>query len=142
MNVKIKKLEYNAIIPKYMTNGAVAFDIHSLRSICLWPDEQEIIYTGIAVDVPQGYELQIRQRSGLSIKYPNYIVIGVGTIDQDYRNEIMVPIINRSKNNWLITEGDRIAQAILSPIVIANFIEVEELSETERGINGFGSTGK
>lgn len=142
MNVKIKKLHKDAIIPEYQTEGSVAFDICSNVNKLVYSSFQAIINTGISIQIPKEYALSIRQRSGLSITYPNYIVIGVGTIDFDYRGEILIPIINRSKLNWDIKHGDRIAQGIIHPIVQVEFEEVNELSETKRGKNGFGSTGK
>ena len=142
MNVKIKKLHKDAIIPKYQTNGSMGFDICSNVNKLVYSGFQSIINTGLSIQVPEGYGLSIRQRSGLSIKYPNYITIGVGSIDSDYRGEILIPILNRSNFNWDIKHGDRIAQGIIHPIVQANFIEVDELDKTTRGENGFGSTGK
>ena len=143
MKLKIKRLQKDIVVmPKYMTSGSVAFDVRSIEDVALFPKESRMIHTGLAVEVPIGYELQVRQRSGLSILHPNYIVIGVGTIDQDYRGEIMVPIINNNSISWTILQGDRIAQCVVSPIVKCDIVEVDELSETDRGAGGFGHTGK
>jgi len=143
MNVKIKKLSSTAIIPKYQTKGSVAFDICSdVNTIVFVGEQVKMIKTGISIQVPDGYALSVRQRSGLSKTYPNYLAIGVGTIDSDYRGEILVPINNNSYFNWNIRRGDRIVQGIIHPIVQVEFEEVNKLDETERGEDGFGSTGK
>ena len=143
MKIKFKKLRENAIIPKYMTDGSVGFDICAANNMTLAPQGVGIVNTGIAVQIPENTELTIRQRSGLSIRYPNYIEICIGTIDFDYRGEILVPVINNNPSfNFVIKAGDRIAQAILSPIIRAEIEEVDELDDTGRGAGGFGSTGK
>ena len=139
----VKKVHHDAIIPEYQTHGSVAFDLHSVDDYHLYPGKREMVHTGIAVEIPEFHEMQIRQRSGLSIKFPNYIAIGVGTIDQDYRGEIMVPIVNNNNLGLFfeIKKGDRIAQAIVSPITKVHIMETNALSGTERGKGGFGSTG-
>ncbi len=139
----IKKLQPNAIIPEYQTEGSVAFDLHSCESGSLMPGETRMFHTGLAVELPKNHEMQIRQRSGMSITFPNYITIGVGTIDEDYRGEIMIPIKNNNNGGQYltITTGDRIAQAIVSPVTKCHIIETNELAGTERGKGGFGSTG-
>jgi dUTP pyrophosphatase len=140
----IKKLQPNAIIPEYQTEGSVAFDLHSCESGSLQPGETRMFHTGLAIELPKNHEMQIRQRSGMSLNFPNYITIGVGTIDEDYRGEITIPIKNNNnKGEYLtITSGDRIAQAIVSPVTKCHIIETNELSGTERGKGGFGSTGE
>jgi len=101
-----------------------------------------MVNTGIAVRIPDGYEMTVRQRSGLSKLFPNYIAIGIGTIDIGYVGEIIVPIVNNTKDkNFIINIGDRIAQGIVSPVLNPEIVEVNELIPTERGSNGFGSTG-
>ena len=140
--IKFKKLRDDAIIPEYMTTGAVGFDIYSNISFVLAPEGTGIVTTGLSVQIPCNSELTIRQRSGLSKLYPNYIAIGIGTIDQDYRGEIQIPVINNNPMGMFkINIGDRIAQGIVSPIVKCVIEEVDELSDTERGEGGFGSTG-
>jgi dUTP pyrophosphatase len=142
MKIKIKKLTENAIIPKYMTSGSVGFDIHSNHKVIFPPECMGMVHTGLAVQIPKNTELTVRQRSGISRKFPNYIAIGIGTIDMDYIGEIMVPVINNNPyHNFIIKEGDRIAQCILSPIIQAEIEKVEELDDTDRGTGGFGSTG-
>jgi len=141
----IKKLHEDAVIPKYATEGSVAFDICALEdNILIYGMGVRLIRTGLAVSIPEGYEMNVRARSGLSIKYPNYIAItGGGTIDSDYRGEIKVPIvINNSKSRWDIKKGDRIAQCLIKKVEYVLMEEVDELDETKRGTGGFGSTGK
>ena len=140
--IKFKKLSDDAIIPQYMTEGSVGFDIYSTNSFVLEPQGSGMVTTGLSVQIPTNTELTIRQRSGLSKLHPNYIAIGIGTIDQDYRGEIMIPVINHNPGTaFIINVGDRIAQGIVSPIIRCVIEEVDELSDTARGKGGFGSTG-
>jgi len=139
----IKKRD-GAIIPKYMTDGAVAFDICAIEEYTVHSTVVKV-HTGIAVAIPEGYEINVRARSGLSITYPNYIAIsGGGTIDSDYRGEIIVPVVNNShrKKPWVIKYGDRIAQCIVAPIERCKLTIVDKLPETKRGTGGFGHTGR
>lgn len=137
----VKKLHEDAVIPKYATTGAVAFDLCALENTLVLSNMVYMIRTGLAFAVPEGYELSIRPRSGLSIKYPNYIANSPGTIDFDYRGEIQILVINNTRRGWDIKKGDRIAQAVLSPIERCYFETVDELPETKRGTGGFGHTG-
>lgn len=139
--MKIKKLHPDAIIPEYATEGSVAFDLHAMEYYNIFRNCQRLIRTGLSVEIPIGFEMQIRQRSGLSIKYPNYIMNSPGTIDQDFVGEILIPIRNNSENKWYISHGDRIAQAVISPIIKVEFKEVNDLNKTKRGKGGFGHTG-
>lgn len=146
MKVKVKKLDKDAIIPKYMSDGAVGFDFHALENITIYPYKTiKGIYkveTGLAFEIPKGYEMNVRARSGLSLKYPNYIAMtGGGTVDSDYRGPINIFIVNHTDNKMHIAKGDRIAQGIISSVKQCVFEEVEELSDTKRGSGGFGSTG-
>jgi len=129
----VKKLHENALIPEYIYKGDVGFDFSS---------QITMVRTGLSFKIPQYHEMTVRQRSGLSKKYPNYIAIGIGTIDTSYIGEIMIPIVNNNKYNIFdIKVGDRIAQGVISPIITPEIIEVGELIPTERGSAGFGSTG-
>ena len=143
MKLLVKKLHINAKIPKYIYKGDVGFDFTSIQPHSISPGQMEMVKTGIAVKIPYGYEMTVRQRSGLSRMFPNYIAIGIGTIDGGYIGEIMIPIINnrRDSKHFIIRTGDRIAQGVVSPILIPEIEEVEELLPTERGSMGFGSTG-
>jgi dUTP pyrophosphatase len=147
MKLKTKKLMCNAIIPKYMTEGSVGFDVSAIEDMEIPPRKlsKEIfaIHTGLAFEVPVGYEMNVRARSGLSLKYPNYIVMtGGGTIDSDYRGEVVVFVVNRTDCIWSIKRGDRIAQCIVAPVKQCEIEVVDKLSDTDRGSGGFGSTGK
>ena len=104
-------------------------------------NEMVLVHTGLAFQIPKGYEMTVRQRSGMSLEYHNYIVISIGTIDQDYRGEIMIPIVNRSEKTLKIKIGDRIAQGIISPISQVTFSESKKLDDTKRSSGGFGHTG-
>ena len=138
----VKKLHENAKIPKYVYKGDVGFDFSSIFDYTIVYGQIIMVRTGIAVKIPQYHEMTVRQRSGLSRKYPNYISIGIGTVDTSYIGEIMIPIVNNNKHElFVIKIGDRIAQGVISPIIIPEIIEVDELIPTERGSAGFGSTG-
>ena len=140
--IKIKKLHKDAVIPKYQKRDDAGFDICSNIDIQIYPSRKaKIVTTGISIEVPKGYVLSIRQRSGLSIIYPNYLSIGVGTVDCGYAGEIFVPIVNNNFLIWNIKKGDRIVQGIIHPIIQVQFEEVNKFSKTERGNSGFGSTG-
>ena len=143
MKLLIKKLSEDVIVPKYMTKGAVAFDVCSIQDYTVVAKRVVMVHTGIAVAIPEGYEINVRARSGLSLKYPNYFAIsGGGTIDSDYRGEIIIPVINNSDQAfWEIKKGDRIAQCIVAPVKVCDLVLVDELPETERGAGGFGHTG-
>ncbi len=141
-HVNIYKLREDAFVPFYGTGGSVAFDISAVETTIVLPGCVQMVHTGLAVEVPEGHEMQVRQRSGISIYRPNYITIGTGTIDQDYRGEIMVPVINNIDVNWKIARGLRIAQCIISPITKCEIRLIDKLSETARGTGGFGSTGE
>ena len=142
MKLKIKKLNKNAIIPVYQTDLAAGFDLHSIEDYVLKRGERKLIKTGLAFEIEKGYEVQIRPRSGLAYKHGITVLNTPGTIDADYRGEIMVLLINFGSEDFEIKKGERIAQAIIAPVVQAEIIEVEELSVTKRGEKGFGSTGK
>lgn len=141
MKLPIKLLHNNSYCPQYATEGAAGFDLHSMETVVINPGQWESIRTGIAVAVPEGFEMQIRSRSGLAKRRGLIVHQSVGTIDSDYRGEIIVMIRNVSMATQRIEYGDRIAQAIIAPVQKIEFDIVNELCETERGSNGFGSTG-
>ncbi len=132
------------VTPKYETKNSAGMDIKaSLTSpIVLKPLERILIKTGLFVELPNGYEAQVRPRSGLSLKKGITILNSPGTIDADYRGEIGIILINLSNNNFEINDGDRIAQLVISKYERISWVEVDSLSETSRGSDGFGSTGK
>ena len=142
MKLKIKKLSNEAVIPAYQTELAAGFDLHSIEDYVLKRKEKKLIKTGLAFEIEPGFEVQIRPRSGLAYKHGITVLNTPGTIDADYRGEIMVLLINLGEEDFEIKKGERIAQAVIAPVVQAEIIEVEELSVTKRGEKGFGSTGK
>ena len=141
IKLKFKKLRPFARIPEYKTRGSSGFDFHILHDIMILDGSMELIPSGLAVEIPEGFEMQIRQRSGLSLKYKNYLANAPGTIDSDYRGEIKFPIVNNTNRLMVLNKGDRIVQGIISQVAQIPIIEVEELSDTDRGQGGFGSTG-
>lgn len=142
MNIQIKKLKPNAILPEYQTTQAAGMDLHACLdiSVTLMPMERRMIPTGVAVALPTGYEAQIRARSGLSIKHGITMVNGIGTVDADYRGEIGVLVINLGQEPFEITPAMRIAQMVIAKYETVVWQETDELDDTERGAGGFGST--
>lgn len=143
IDVKIKKLDERAIIPEYKTELAAGMDLYAVldHTITLRPLERTLVKTGLSVALPASYEAQIRPRSGLALKQGITVVNTPGTIDADYRGEIGVILINLSDTPVEIHPMDRIAQMVIAKHETADFIEVDQLSDTERGSGGFGSTG-
>lgn len=141
VNVKIKKIHEDAVIPSYAREGDAGVDLYSVINYDLFPGERYLIPTGIKVAIPKGYEAQIRPRSGLAFKHGLTVVNTPGTIDSGYRGEIGVLVINHGKEKFQIEKGSRIAQMIFNKIEDAVFEETDELDETERGSGGFGHTG-
>ena len=141
--MKIEKLPNCSALPEYKTSGASGMDLSAGidEDIILKPMERKLIPTGIKIEIPQGFEAQVRPRSGLSIKQGLTLINCIGTVDSDYRGEIKVPMINLSTEVQTIKNGDRIAQMVIMPIAVANIEIVQELTETTRGAGGFGSTG-
>ena len=140
MQIKIKRIN-NGKLPTYESDGAAGADCYARikNDIVIKPGTSETIPLGFAVEIPVGYEMQIRGRSGLARK--NNIDEFVGTIDSDYRGEVCAILINKGTDYFTVRPFDRIAQAVIAPVIKANWNEVEELSETKRGEGGFGSTG-
>jgi dUTP pyrophosphatase len=133
--------------PKYQTEGAAAFDVAAFTSgqmIWLRPNERRLFETGLSVIVPEGYELQVRPRSGLAIKNGITVLNAPGTIDSDYRGKLMVALVNLSGSIHRISDGDRIAQCVLAPVTRPHLSRVSSVNpfETARGTGGFGSTGR
>ena len=141
--ILIKRLSKKVIMPKYETDGSSGMDIAAFinENIEVKPGEKEIVPTGFSLSIPKGIEVQIRPRSGLSAKKGISVLNTPGTIDADYRGEIKVILINLGKENFLIENGNRIAQMVVCPVTQVKMEEVDELSETSRGAGGFGSTG-
>lgn len=144
MKLRILKLHPNARVPEYQSEGAACFDLHAVIDNPMWGEALLIgewmqVRTGLAFEVPQGYALTIRSRSGLAFKHG--VTAFHGTVDADFRGEVMVLLHNLGRNDVVINDGDRIAQAMLVQVPRVEFEVAEQLSITERGENGFGSTG-
>jgi dUTP pyrophosphatase len=139
--IRFKKLDDKAIIPKYQTYGSAGFDLHSIISVNIPSDCQFLIPTGLSCEIPLGTELQLRPRSGLALKHMLSVTNSPGTLDSDYRGPIGIILINHGSETYHVSEGDRIAQAVLCPVFKVKIVEVEKLSETDRGGSGYGSTG-
>lgn len=177
--VKIKRLHPDAIIPKYAKPGDSGFDLVAVEDVIIAPGDTVLVPTGLAFEIPEGYELQVRPRSGISLRTKLRVANSPGTIDAGYRGEVAVIVDNIAqpeisdidmnnrmveygRNNfvdtidgaaikygwvpqlwrtYIIRKGDRIAQGVIAPVERATFVIVDELSETERGSGGFGSTG-
>ena len=142
MHVKLKKLNEDAVVPSYQSFGASGFDFHSTESLAILPGDTKLIPTGLAFEIPVFYELQVRPRSGLSLKTNLRVTNSPGTVDADFRGEVKIIMQNTGTHTEYISKGDRIAQGVICPIIQAVFQVVEELGDTERGAGGFGSTGK
>lgn len=142
--LKIERLENNRVLPEYKTEGSAGMDLCAGISepITLQPLERKLIPTGLKIELEHGYEAQIRPRSGLSIKHGITLINCVGTIDEDYRGEVCVPVVNLSNEAYTIQPDERIAQIVITTYEQAELKIVTELSETIRGEGGFGSTGK
>ena len=141
LKVKIKKLKQNAIVPSYAHHNDAGIDFFSCEKYFLKPGERVLVLTGIAIEFSDGYELQIRPRSGLALKKGIGILNSPGTIDAGYRGEIGIILINYSQENFEINPGDKIAQGVFNKFEKAEIEIVEELNETSRGQKGFGSSG-
>jgi dUTP pyrophosphatase len=143
IEVKIKRLR-PACVPCYMTEQAAGVDLHAALdcAFTLHPGERALVPTGIALEIPPGYEAQVRPRSGLALRHGIALVNSPGTIDADYRGEIGVILINLGSEPFTVTDGERIAQLVFARLERARFLEVEELAESPRGTGGFGHTGR
>lgn len=139
--IEIKKLNSLAVVPSYQSAQAAGFDLHAIADQVVFAGKSALVKTGLAIALPVGYELQVRPRSGLALKHSITVLNSPGTVDSDYRGELMVILINHGENDFAIKQGDRIAQAVLKEVIQASFEVVEELNSTERGTKGFGSTG-
>lgn len=141
MTVKFKKLQTAAILPTYAHPGDAGMDLRSVEHLTIPAGERRLVHTGLAMVLPDGYEAQVRPRSGLALKHGITVLNSPGTIDAGYRGEIGVILLNTGTEDFNIGEGDKIAQLVIAPVTIATICEVESLEESERGTGGFGSTG-
>lgn len=152
--VKVVKCHENAKMPVYSTSGAAGFDLHSVEDVSIYPGNTILIKTGLKIEIPAGYEIQIRPRSGTSLKTKIRIANSPGTIDSDFRGEVCIIAENTDLSTGLLADydrktihikaGERIAQGVLAQVPQAEFVltEEEKLNVTDRGSGGFGSTGK
>jgi len=142
--IKFKKLpHFSGHVPQYQTPGAAGCDVHAsldspIKIQCL---QRALIPTGLIVEIPQGFEIQVRPRSGLAFKNGMTVLNAPGTIDSDYRGELKIIVVNHGQEEFVVNNGDRIAQLVISPVIQASFEEIQELTTTSRGQGGFGSTG-
>lgn len=141
MNINIKKLHNNAIIPVQAHNGDAGVDLCSIEHVILPSKHWACVNTGLAIELPVGYEAQVRPRSGLSSKHGVTVLNAPGTIDSGYRGEIGVILINHGFQDFEIAPGMKIAQMVIARHETVSFTDADALSETERGVGGFGSTG-
>ncbi|GAA0760904.1 dUTP pyrophosphatase [Erythromicrobium ramosum] len=143
ISVEVKRLPHGAglSLPAYATSGAAGMDVVSAEDVTIAPGARHAVATGLALAIPEGFEIQVRPRSGLALKHGITVPNTPGTIDSDYRGELKVILINHGVEPFAIARGDRVAQLVLAPVVQAAWSEVAELDATERGEGGFGSTG-
>ncbi len=140
--IRIKKIRDNAVTPHYEHDGDAGMDLYAVEDSSLHPGERKLIPTGLQVEVPKGYEMQIRPKSGLALKYGITVLNTPGTVDSCYRGEVEVIMLNASDRDYEIKAGEKVAQAVIAKVEKAVVEEVEELTETQRGSGGFGSTGR
>ena len=144
VKILIKKTNKEVITPKYKTDGSSGVDLSAFldKEVVIKPNSSDLIPTGLQVAIPEEFEIQIRPRSGLAAKESIGVLNSPGTIDSDYRGELKIILFNHSNKDFIINNGDRIAQMVLVPILKMEFEEVDSLPDTVRGRGGFGSTGK
>ena len=144
VKVLFRRLNQKAKIPSYKTSGSSGMDLMACvdEPITIKPNESKLIPTGIAIAIPEDTEVQIRPRSGLAANSNLTVLNTPGTIDSDYRGELKIILFNHGNKEFIVNNGDRVAQMVLTPILKVDFEEVENLPETVRGSRGFGSTGK
>lgn len=143
VGVRIKRLAHGEglDLPAYATQGAAGMDVVAAETVELAPGARHAVATGFALAIPEGYEIQVRPRSGLALKHGIGVPNAPGTIDSDYRGELKIILVNHGAESFAVARGDRIAQLVLAPVVRAGWEEVADLDATERGQGGFGSTG-
>ena len=143
IEVRVKRLNHGAglPLPEYTTAGAAGMDICAAESLNLRVGKRHAVATGFAFAIPDGYEIQVRPRSGLALKQGITCLNTPGTIDSDYRGEVKVILANLGEDDFMITKGDRIAQIVVAPVTRGAMVEVDTLDDTARGAGGFGSTG-
>jgi dUTP pyrophosphatase len=141
MILKVKKLSEDAMLPRYAHPGDAGMDLYASEDLEIGPGQSCMVRTGIAIEVPTGTEAQVRPRSGLALKRQVTVLNTPGTIDEGYRGEVGVILINHGAEPFSVTRGMKVAQMVVKPVVTVEVKEVDELSDTPRGTGGFGSTG-
>ena len=144
IKIKLTRLPHGegVPLPRYASEDAAGLDVTAAEELTLQPGQRHAVATGFAIDIPRGYEVQVRPRSGLAFKNGITCLNTPGTIDSDYRGEVKVILVNLGQEPFEIRRGERIAQLVPAPVLRADFVEVGELGETARGAGGFGSTGR
>ncbi|MBL8789512.1 MAG: dUTP diphosphatase [Rhizobiales bacterium] len=144
MKIRVLRLPHAAglPLPVHATAGAAGLDLRSAADLTLRPGERALVPTGLAIALPEGFEAQVRPRSGLAVKHGITVLNAPGTIDADYRGEIQVPLINHGQADFVIARGERIAQMIVARVEQVELVEVDGLDDTARGASGFGSSGR
>jgi dUTP pyrophosphatase len=144
IDIRLKRLPNGGglPLPSYASAGAAGLDVVAAENVTLPPGGRHAVATGFALAIPEGFEVQVRPRSGLALKHGVTCLNTPGTIDSDYRGEVKVILANLGSEPFEVRRGERIAQLVPAPVLIARFEEVEELESTERGSGGFGSTGR
>jgi dUTP pyrophosphatase len=144
IEIQLQRLAHGAGLPapSYATDGAAGLDVFAAENLTLVPGQRHAVATGFAIAIPEGYEVQVRPRSGLALKHGVTCLNTPGTIDHDYRGEVKVILANLGGEPFEVRRGERIAQLVPAPVLKAVFVEVATLSETDRGAGGFGSTGQ
>ncbi len=144
IEIKLTRLSHGEglPLPRYATDDAAGLDVTAAEELVLEPGRRHAVATGFAIEIPHGYEVQVRPRSGLAMKHGITCLNTPGTIDSDYRGEVKVILVNLGQEPFAIRRGERIAQLVPAPVLRARFVEVESLAGTSRGSGGFGSTGQ
>jgi dUTP pyrophosphatase len=141
MQLKVKKLHAAAMLPSYARDGDAGLDLCAVKGLVIEPGKSALVPTGIAIELPPGTEAQVRPRSGLALKHGISVLNTPGTVDEGYRGEVGVILINHGARAFTVEPGMKIAQMVVSPRIQVAVVEVPELSDTARGSGGFGSTG-
>ena len=144
IEIKVTRLPHgqDLPLPRYASEHAAGLDVTAAEELVIEPGQRHAVTTGFAIEIPHGYEVQVRPRSGLALKHGITCLNTPGTIDSDYRGEVRVILVNLGTEPFAIRRGERIAQLVPAPVLRADFVEVDELGETARGAGGFGSTGQ
>ncbi|HUG45775.1 MAG TPA: dUTP diphosphatase [Sphingomicrobium sp.] len=144
IRIKLSRLPHGEglPLPAYASEDAAGLDVTAAEALVLDPGERRAVATGFSIEIPRGYEVQVRPRSGLAVKHGITCLNTPGTIDSDYRGEVKVILVNLGQEPFEIRRGERIAQLVPAPVLRADFVEVGELAQSARGSGGFGSTGR